>query len=268
MTDIALHATTRRQLAQLANHAPHGVLLYGEQGVGVDRAADKLARTWSAHVEVIRPGETGSIKIEQIRDLYETTRAKYTSTRVVRIEAAETMTHQAQNAFLKLLEEPGEHVRFILTTTRKDALLPTILSRVQQIFVRPLDDKASLKVLELHDITDTRKKQILFIANGLSEELTKLATDDSYFDEQVVLMRDARDMLNGSTYQRIAAAHKYSGDRMQARNILEAVSRILRRMLAAEHDDRLYGRLEKLLDTQERLEANGNPRLCLLAFVV
>ena len=42
---------------------------------------------------------------------------------------AELLGLEAGNALLKALEEPGRHLHWILTTTRPEALLPTILSR-------------------------------------------------------------------------------------------------------------------------------------------
>lgn len=267
MASVPIDATTNTQLDQLALHPPHAVIVYGEPGVGVDAVARQLASNWSKHLETVEPVDGSSIRIEQIRSLYETTRAKYTEARVIHFSSAEKMTHQAQNAFLKLLEEPNEHIRFILSTTRKDILLPTILSRAQQLYVRPLDAAASNAFVDSCGVDSTRKKQILFIAQGLPEEMKVLAENDEYFEKQVALMHDARDILKGTAYQRIVAVHKYSSDRDAAQSILEAVARILRRMIVGG-DDRLYQRLEKLLRAQERLEQNANPRLCLLSFVV
>ena len=51
--------------------------------------------------------------------------------RVCVLCGAENMTDQAQNALLKILEEPPEHTVFILTAENRAMLLPTILSRVQ-----------------------------------------------------------------------------------------------------------------------------------------
>ena len=53
--------------------------------------------------------------------------------RVCVLCGAENMTDQAQNALLKILEEPPEHTVFILTAENRAMLLPTILSRVQTI---------------------------------------------------------------------------------------------------------------------------------------
>ncbi len=51
--------------------------------------------------------------------------------KVLVIENADSMTEGARNALLKILEEPPEDTVFILTTARRSAILPTILSRVR-----------------------------------------------------------------------------------------------------------------------------------------
>ena len=56
------------------------------------------------------------------------------------IEDAETMTVQAQNAFLLTLEEPPAFVLFLLLTTEATALLPTVRSRAPVFRMRPLTD--------------------------------------------------------------------------------------------------------------------------------
>lgn len=58
--------------------------------------------------------------------------------RVAILLRADKMREEAANAFLKLLEEPGSQSVFLLLTDRVDHLLPTILSRCQQIRFDPL----------------------------------------------------------------------------------------------------------------------------------
>ncbi len=58
--------------------------------------------------------------------------------KVVVMTDADLMRVEAANAFLKLLEEPGPQTVFILTTSRPDRLLPTILSRCQRLRFAPL----------------------------------------------------------------------------------------------------------------------------------
>lgn len=57
---------------------------------------------------------------------------------VIVLTNVDTMRKETANAFLKLLEEPSGNILFILTATQPDQLLPTIISRCQQIRLHPL----------------------------------------------------------------------------------------------------------------------------------
>ncbi len=73
-----------------------------------------------------------SIPVSQIRNI--STWAHMTSEsgkKVLILENAESMGDSARNALLKILEEPPENVVFILLTSKRNAILPTILSRVR-----------------------------------------------------------------------------------------------------------------------------------------
>ena len=78
-----------------------------------------------------------------IRDLQHYLQLKTIGDRPVRriaiVEHGERLRTEAQNAFLKLLEEPPQDTVIITTTTTPQALLPTILSRVQVIPVNTPD---------------------------------------------------------------------------------------------------------------------------------
>jgi DNA polymerase-3 subunit delta' len=88
-----------------------------------------------ADVLFIEPGDSGSIKIEQIRDAIE--RSAYRPfegrRRVVIINEADAIITEAQNALLKTLEEPPSSSTFILVTARPDTLLITVRSRCQRL---------------------------------------------------------------------------------------------------------------------------------------
>lgn len=66
--------------------------------------------------------------------------------KIVIIENAEKMIESSRNALLKILEEPPEDVVFILTTSNRGAILPTILSRVRtyNFFERSLEQQINL----------------------------------------------------------------------------------------------------------------------------
>lgn len=123
-------------LAQLVNClAPAN-----EDACGDCASCRRILRGVHADVLLIQPGESGSIKIEQIRDAVE--RAAYRPfegrRRVVIIDEADAIVPQAQDALLKTLEEPPRGTTFVLVSAAPDMLLPTIRSRCQRLRFGPL----------------------------------------------------------------------------------------------------------------------------------
>jgi DNA polymerase-3 subunit gamma/tau len=88
--------------------------------------------------------------IDDIRDLRE--RVRYAPTqlfsKVYIIDEAHQITGAAANAFLKTLEEPPSHTRFILATTDPEELLPTIVSRCQRFEFRRVSADAMTRRLQ------------------------------------------------------------------------------------------------------------------------
>lgn len=88
--------------------------------------------------------EKKSIGVDEIREqVLETAGLKpyRFACKIYIIENADTMTVQAQNALLKTLEEPPVYARFLLLAERAEAFLPTILSRVVTLKLRPLPER-------------------------------------------------------------------------------------------------------------------------------
>ena len=82
--------------------------------------------------------EKDIIKIDIVRDISKFIRSRPMISRkkVVLIENIDRMNIEAQNAFLKILEEPHFYVHYILTTSRIDTILDTIISRVQKFYLK------------------------------------------------------------------------------------------------------------------------------------
>lgn len=89
------------------------------------------------------------IRIEQIRDItrFLTRHPLEASRQVVVIEETQTLAEPAANALLKTLEEPG-NATIILLSLDKDLLLPTLVSRCQQVRFLPLSQENLAKILQ------------------------------------------------------------------------------------------------------------------------
>jgi DNA polymerase-3 subunit delta' len=91
------------------------------------------------HISI--PGAT-QIRISAMRDVKRTLSLARSieGKRVIIITDADAMNTEAANTFLKTLEEPSQEAIFILTTSQKERILPTILSRCQSIRCGLLSD--------------------------------------------------------------------------------------------------------------------------------
>jgi DNA polymerase-3 subunit delta' len=102
-----------------------------------------------------------TIAIEQIREVVEFMRLSTSEVgwRIVMIDPAEGMNHNAENALLKVLEEPPNQTLLLLITSQPDRLLPTTRSRCREIKLQPLTESQVLEVLAEQGakITDQEK---------------------------------------------------------------------------------------------------------------
>ena len=182
------HITTTLKNAILQQHLAHAFLFCGPRGVGKTTCARILAKTINCE-NLGKDGEAcdqcnscqsfnngtsfnvheldaaSNNSVDDIRELIEQVRfspqaGKY---KIYIIDEVHMLSAAAFNAFLKTLEEPPAHAIFILATTEKHKILPTILSRCQ-IFdfkrITPADIAE-----HLHEITV--KENIQAEAEGL-----------------------------------------------------------------------------------------------------
>ena len=153
ITDILKRAVEKDRIA-------HAYLLTGPRGVGKTSIARILAHEInqlpytdeSSHLDIIEIDAASNNSVEDIRDLREKVQIapSLAKKKIYIIDEVHMLSKSAFNALLKTLEEPPEHVVFILATTDLEKLPATIVSRVQQFHFLPASESdivANLKAI-------------------------------------------------------------------------------------------------------------------------
>lgn len=275
MTDLLINPRSSQRLKFYKSNLPQSLLLTGPEGVGLYTIALDLAN--NSPVAVLRPVDKdgvvtvrgGTIPVAAIRDMYDMTRSKSKHSQVVVIDDADAMSPGAQNAFLKLLEEPGESVHFILTSHQPTKLLPTVISRVERVNLSKIDLTKSEKLVDKLGVKDDNKKrQLMFVGGGLPAELHRLAADEAYFKTIAGQMADARELLQAPAYSKLLVINRYSSDRQKTLDLLQSAQKIIELSQQDSPSREAIERSDQIATVYDRIIANGNVRLQLLILVV
>ncbi len=266
--DLSLHLITRQLCDAYVRDPATGLLLSGDDGSGLETLAMAIATSLNNHPDgvmtIIADGDR-DITIEQIRQLYHDTRTIRDHHLTVIIAGAERMSLPAQNAFLKLLEEPPARVVFVMTSHSPNMLLPTIRSRIAHIEVRPISRDESVALLARQGITDEIKiGQLLFVAGGKPAKLVRLIQDDGYFADCAEMIRLARTFVTESSYTRLTMLADIALDRSKALAFLRTMGEVVMFGHKKSPTRRMTRQLDHIVTAIDKLEANANVRLQLL----
>lgn len=141
----------------------------------------RIARGVHPDVIIVEPGDSGAIKIEQLRSVIEQSQYRPFEgrRRVVIVDEADAAGADAQSALLKTLEEPPSGSMFILVSSIPDALLPTVLSRCPRLRFGPLApaDVARILVRD-HRYTDADARAAAADADGSVARALEMQSED------------------------------------------------------------------------------------------
>jgi len=155
------------------------------------------------------------IKINSIRDVRrESTMSTFDGRRrVYIITPADAMGEEAANTLLKTLEEPSGDCMLILTTSRRDALLPTILSRCQNIRFDPLTEADLMEALIQRNGLDTETAGFIArLANGSYTAALGLLAEET-LQERAFIPSFVRHVLGASVMPLIEDVERFTAAR-------------------------------------------------------
>lgn len=263
--DLFLHPLTRRLVEGFIAHPNHGLMLHGESGCGTGTLALAVADAIGSKSDnlTITALDDKDISIEQIRDLYTESRSVRETMRCIVIDDADRMSHAAQNAFLKLLEEPPRQVIFIMVVHDTAQILPTIRSRVQMIEVRKLPETTSLSLINSLTPDQTRQAQVMFLAKGKPALMKVLLTDEKYFAAASETARAARIFLQSGPYERLMIASSYTGSRQDAAGFIATLGLLAYHIHTSTPGVLMADSLDSIVDALDNVASNANARLQL-----
>ncbi|MBC7869123.1 DNA polymerase III subunit gamma/tau [Candidatus Saccharibacteria bacterium] len=184
VTDILANAIKKDRIS-------HAYLLTGPRGVGKTSIARILAHAINnlpydeeqTHLDIIEIDAASNNGVEDVRELREKIQIAPTSAskKIYIIDEVHMLSKAAFNALLKTLEEPPEHVVFILATTDINKIPATIISRTQRFSFRSISTLDAVKHLKY--IADSEKIKV-------SDEALELIAErgDGSFRDSISLL--------------------------------------------------------------------------------
>lgn len=252
-----------------AGRFPHAILLEGAPGSGTDLLSGILAKAAvclskagcpcghcagcikaaaGSHPDILTLNGDENPKVfpvEVIREIRSgaSILPNEAPRKVYRLLGVQNMAEPAQNALLKVLEEPPENVLFLLTATSAAALLPTIRSRVQIFTLEdgtPPEEGRKEAAAIARAVAAPGEAELLFCTAPLLRDRNRLR---AVLAQMVLLFRDA-------SVLRVGGASCLSGEKSTAEYLASSLTRKSLMLL-----------LEKTGRAQRALERNANSAL-------
>lgn len=305
LSDFVGNEPLKRHIADAiqSDRLSHAVIIEGQPGSGRRTLARILARTAActgenppcgvcsscrasqpADIHEILPAK-GNITVDQIRDLRDMAYIVPNQSKksVFIIPDAQLMNAQAQNALLKVFEEPPETAMFILTCEHTHQLLSTVISRAWVLSVCvPSPDEVSRYIKENYPQYDAKEIENACTGGTVGEALMRLSGGAGYLADAVKVA----ECLTTGEMELHVLMHSYEKDRPALKGIVSALRSVIhdalvirtggsRHCISGELSERLArrftpGQLMRLCEVcdgaAEDCDANIGPALFITCF--
>ena len=294
------------------NRVVNSFLIYGEKGLGKKTAANYISAAFlcekgngvpcgeckscrmilhKTHPDVIYAlpsGKSGNYKIDTLREIVESApimpnESKY---KIYIIADMDNTLVPAQNALLKLIEEPPDHCVIILTAQSRSTLLPTIISRVVSLSVHEVSGSSCEKALAKYGYKYEDIKKSVEILGGNIGKCKSYLDGESIVDAVTITKNITDSIISADEYLMLKEFSELIGDKPMTLLVLNLLCEVIRDTMSAnagcdektlistykngavklaEHISKAKARKIYLVITKyiERINSNGNLSLAI-----
>lgn len=277
------HGIDSSGMLQTAVALIEAIFCNGTDGCGECPSCRKVAGLRHPDLHHLQP-DGAFIKIDQIRELQKelSYRPFEAPKKACIIEAADKMNISAANAFLKTLEEPSGNAILILITTHVDAVLPTVLSRCQQLRFPSLPAETIASQLREKGVDEDSARIAAALAEGSAERAQEIVEGD-WLQSRKFLLEKIANLSPEEIIPLFAAAEEEAKDKESAIHLVDLLNVFWRDVLLTrtgsteivntdlfplirDISDRnslesVMEKLERISLTRQALKRNVNPRL-------
>ncbi len=283
--------------AFLSSQLSHGYLFSGLQGLGKRNLAIEFVKMLNcrdlnnqpcntcasckmidarSHPDfVLTEPELGKdIKIVQVRKLISQLDLKpfYSGFKTAIIDQAHLMNIQAQNCFLKTLEEPKGKTVLILVTQYKESLIGTIKSRIQELKFSPVSFKQIQEIVKTENVSKNDLQEISQFSLGRPMRVLDLIQNPEKLEKEKNIKKDLLEILSSDLKTRFEYVESLTKKPLE--NTLELWLKYLREILLDKVDnDQDVSKIKKAIKNLEKtiyLVSNTNisKRLALESLIL